>query len=77
MVLVYVPTIECEYSVFIPVGRTVGAVKKIIVDILCELTGQEFSDSMQLVDGNTSKSYLDGDLVINTEIKNGTKLLLI
>lgn len=77
MVLVYVPTIECEYSVFIPVGKTVGAVKKYIINMLKDITEQELDENMQLVDSHTSKVYLERDLVINTEIRNGTKLLLV
>ncbi len=77
LVLLYVPIIEQEYSVFIPIGKTIGTVKTVMIDIISDLVEQKFVYQMKLIDKQTNKIYNDTDIVKNSGIKNGTKLLLI
>ena len=77
LVLLYVPIIEQEYSVFIPIGKTVGTIKTIVIEIISDLVEQKFIKQMKLIDKQTNKVYNDSDIVKNSGIKNGTKLLLI
>lgn len=66
-----------EYNVFIPIGKTIGTVKTVIMNTISELTEQNFINEMTLLDKLTGNVYDDDALVKNTQIKNGTKLLLI
>lgn len=66
-----------EYNVFIPIGKTIGTVKSVIMNTISELTGQKFINEMILLNKLTGDVYDDDILVKNTQIRNGTKLLLI
>lgn len=77
LILVYVPIMDQEYNVFIPIGKTIGTVKSVIMDTISELTEQKFINEMILINKLTGDVYDDDILVKNTQIKNGTKLLLI
>ena len=38
LVLVYVPLLEEEYNIYIPINKKVGTIKKIIIDSVAELS---------------------------------------
>ena len=42
LVTVYVPLIEQEYNLFIPVNRKIGLVKKILVNSIVELSDGDY-----------------------------------
>ena len=73
----YVPILEQEYSVFIPIGKTIGTVKTVIMNIISEIVEQKFVNQMKLIDRNTNKVYDDDTIVKYAGIKNGTKILLV
>lgn len=77
LINLYVPTVEKEYTVFIPVGKTIGAIKTYICDIVSELSEQELINKMYLYDKESKHKYDDEQLLKDTEIKNGTKLILM
>lgn len=78
LVLVYVPLIEKEFDIYIPLNKKIGTVKKLIIDIV-----KENSDGLFIDDG-TKNLYdkLNGELineqqfVKNSKIINGSKLVL-
>ena len=75
--MVYVPMLEQEYNVFIPIVKNVGIIKKTIVDVISDITGYQLKNDMKLVDRNTNKVYDERMFVTEAEIQNGTKLLLV
>lgn len=77
LIVLYVPTVEKEYSVFVPVGKTIGAIKTYICDIVSELSEQNLVNKMYLYDKDGQTLYDDNQLLKNTNIKNGTRLILI
>ena len=77
LVLVYVPSLSNEYSVFIPIGKTIGAVKKVMMEVIGDFSGQKLTKEMKLLNRETNKLYDNQDIVKSTEIRNGTRLLLI
>ena len=42
LVCVYVPLIEQEFDIFIPINRKIGLIKKIIVNSIIELTNNSY-----------------------------------
>lgn len=78
LVNIYVPKIEESYDVFIPIGRKV---KKIIIlssKAVSELSNNTFpkNGANNLFNANTGDKY-DPELIIkDTDIRNGTKLIL-
>ena len=79
LVDVYVPLIESEYNLFIPINRKIGSIKKIIGKAIVDLTDEryEFSERVSLYNKVTNCIYEDDCYVINTDIRNGTKLILL
>ena len=71
LVLVYIPEIEQEYDVYIPINKKIGTIKKYLISSV-----EEFND------GNVSnienfKIYDNNTYVRDSGIKNGTKLILM
>ena len=77
LIVLYVPTVEKEYSVFVPVGKTIGAIKTYMCDIVSELSEQKLINKMYLYDKDGRNKYEDNQLLKNTNIKNGTRLILM
>lgn len=78
LVSVFIPSLEKKYDIFVPANEKVFKVKKIIENMLVEL-----SDNTYLPDSNRGLynvklgTMYDNNLIIrNTDIRNGTELLL-
>lgn len=79
LVLVYIPSIEEEYEVYIPINKKIGTIKKVIIDAIIELSdGNIKSDEkFQLYDKDITGIYNNDLLVKDSGIKNGSKLVLM
>jgi hypothetical protein len=79
LVLVYVPMLEEEYDIFIPINKKVGTIKKLIAGTILELSGCQIKnpDEFKLYNKETGEKY-DNNLDVKASgIANGSKLLLI
>ena len=80
LVIVYVPLLESEYSIFIPVNKKVGTVKNNIIDTISELyDGSLILDrhKLGLYDSEKTTIYNNDIPVKYSGITNGTKLILV
>jgi hypothetical protein len=79
LVLVYVPFLEEEYDILLPINKKIGTVKKIIIDTIFELSGLENgrSDNFGLYNKENGQNYDNNLTVKDSNIINGTKLLLM
>lgn len=79
LVLVYVPLLEKEYDVLIPINKKIGTIKKIIVNAILELSdgNLKMDNSFQLFDKQSGKKYENDIYVKHSGIVNGTKLILL
>lgn len=79
LVSIYVPLIEQEYDLFIPVNKKIGLVKKLIAKAIIELSDNNYrvNSSIKLSNRITNSVYDDNSFIINTDIRNGTKLILL
>lgn len=79
LVKLYVPTIEKEYDVWIPLNRRIYTTIKLIVKAINEFTNGEYSPSRLpvLYDRKTAKPF-DINLTIGeSTIRNGSEIILI
>ena len=79
LVKLYVPTIEKEYDIWIPLNRRIYTVIKLIVKAIKEFTNGEYNPSKfpVLFDRKTAKPY-DINLTIGeSTIRNGSEIILI
>lgn len=79
LVKLYVPTIEKEYDVWIPLNRRIYTTIKLIVKAINEFTNGEYSPSKLpvLYDRKTAKPF-DINLTIGeSTIRNDSEIILI
>ncbi len=77
-IMVYVPIIEKEFDIYIPIVKKVGTVKNLIIKIVEEASeGTFINDNCKyLYDKFTGEKINDEEFVKNSIIKNGSKLIL-
>ena len=69
---------EC-FDVFIPVNEIVWKIKKLIIKSISDMTNisLDINNEYLLINKDTSKIYDNNEVVINTDIRNGTRLVLL
>jgi hypothetical protein len=78
LVNIYVPSINKSYDVYISSESCMGDIKNILGNSIEKLSNKRFiSVSNVLVDSITGKEYDNDVLVKETNIENGSKIILI
>ena len=79
LVLVYIPEIEQEYDVYIPINKQLGTIKKYLISSVEEFNDGNVSniENFKIYDKDNSKIYGNNTYVRDSGIKNGTKLILM
>lgn len=78
LVNVFVPEIEQNFEFYIPVNRTIELVIKIINKAINDIVFDQYpiKENLQLCNRRTGSVYDNSKYVRNTDIKNGTQLIL-
>ena len=79
LVELVIPVLEESYDVFIPINRKIGNVIELISKIVADMSQGYFiaSGKNSLYSGETGEKYKMDELVINTDIRNGSKIILM
>ena len=79
LVELVVPVLEESYDVFIPVNKKIGNIIVLLTKVVSELSLGYFqgSDSNCLYNGTTGDVYPMDLLVRNSDIRNGSKIILM
>lgn len=73
-----VPELEASYDVFIPITKRVGNIIALLAKAISELgIDYNLTPAMGLYNRVTSEKYDPNELVYNTNIVNGSVLILI
>lgn len=74
-----IPLIEKKYDLFIPINKKVGTIKKLIEDSLVDLTDNAYTpkEESNFYSKETGKIYDVNKNVRDTDLKNGSRILLI
>ncbi len=74
-----VPVLEVRYDVYIPVNKKIGNVIILLSKVVSDLSMGYFkeNDCNMLYDGDTGEKYGVDVLVRNTNIRNGSRLILM
>ena len=72
------PEVDANYDVFIPVNEYVWKVKKLLLKSLSDLYGGiiDLSKNYILFNANTGNIYTNNQIIIETDIKNATKIII-
>lgn len=78
LILVYVPMIEKEYNIYIPLAKKVGTIKNLIINVVEEASEGVFQNNncRYLYDKISGEKIDDNQFVKNSGIKNGSKIIL-
>lgn len=76
---VYIPSIEKEYDIYVPVNKKIGTVKKLVEDGLLDLTDNVYiiNNDINLYSKDTGIMYDVNTKLIDTDLKNGSRVILI
>lgn len=76
---VFIPLIEEEYDVFVPVNKTMGTIKEIIEKGIIDLSdnGYTVKEDTNLYSKETGDIYNVNLKLTETDLKNGSQVILI
>lgn len=79
LVRVIVPEFERAFDAFIPVNEVVWKLKKLIIKCVSDVIGLDLDIETPsvLLNKNSNNIYTNNQIVLNTDIRNGTELILI
>lgn len=74
-----VPTMEEKYDVFIPINKKIGNITILLMKVVNELSGGYYKQNEYnaLYNGETGERYAIDLLVRNSDIRNGSRIILM
>ena len=79
LIKLIVPELDKTYDLFIPVNEIMWKIKKLIIKSVSDLSCGVINPNgnFVLINKNTSQAYDNNIMVINTDIRNATELILL
>lgn len=79
LVKIFVPELEMEYELYIPINRNFKKIKVNINRMINDDSEGIFpiKNNLEIFNRRTGKQYVNKDIVRKTDIRNGTELVLI
>lgn len=79
LVCLVVPEVGKEYDIYLPVNRKIGNIIILLNKAINELSNGEYpiANNNGLFNADTKELYKVDSLLINTNIRNGTRLILL
>ena len=79
LIKLYVPELDSNFDAYIPVNEIIWKINKMLVKSVSDLSGVNIDGKKEfiLLNKNNTRIYNNNEIVINTDIRNGTELILI
>lgn len=79
LINVDVPELDADYDLFIPVNELVWRVNKLVIKSISDLSGVPLNtnDKYIFINKINNKVYNNNEIIIDTDIRNGTELILL
>ncbi len=79
LIELYIPLIEKNYDLYIPINKKIGTIKKLIEEGLIDLTDHDYiiKEESNFYSKETGKVYDVNKSVRETDLKNGSRIVLI
>ncbi len=79
LIELFIPLIEKDYDIYIPINKKIGTVKKFIEEGLVELTDHAYTikEDTNFYSKETGSVYDVNKTVRETDLKNGSRVILI
>ena len=79
LIELYIPLIEKNYDLYIPINKKIGTLKKLIEEGLIDLTDHDYiiKEESNFYSKETGEVYDVNKAVRETDLKNGSRIVLI
>ena len=79
LIKLIIPELSTSYDLFIPVNEFIWKINRLILKAVSDLTNGAIDEKKEylLLNKDNGRIYQNNDIVINTEIRNGTELVLL
>lgn len=79
LIKLYVPELDSSFDLYIPINEIVWKITKMLVKSVSDLTSNNIDGQKEfiLLNKTTTRMYNSNEIIINTDIRNGTELVLI
>ena len=79
LVEIFVPSVEKVYSVWLPANKKIGNILSLLSKVICELNGNidVINNNCCMFNRINGKKYEPNITLRDTDIRNGTKLVII
>lgn len=79
LIKLIIPEFDASYDLFIPVNEVIWRLKLLILKSVCDLSGVSINSDLDYIflNKDNSRIYNNNEIVINTDIRNGTELILM
>lgn len=79
LIKLIVPELDTTFDVFVPVNELIWKITKMLAKSVSDLSDTNFNNNKNyvLINKINTKIYNSNEIVINTDIRNGTELILI
>jgi hypothetical protein len=79
LIKLIVPMMDRSFDLFIPVNETVGKIKKLMINSISDITRVQLANNKEyiLINKDTAETYDNNKIVIDTNIRNATELVLL
>ena len=79
LIKLILPELDMTFDVFVPVNELVWKIKKLLIKSVSDITDIPLNINNQyiLLNKDNCRIYSNNDIVVNTDIRNGSELILI
>ena len=79
LVKIIVPLLDDSFDCFIPVNEVIWKIKKLIIKSISDLTNTnlDLSSDYIFINKDNGRIYNTNEIVINTDIRNGSELMML
>lgn len=79
LIKIIMPEFDLSYDLFIPVNEVVWKLKRLIMKSIQDLSGVSIKniDEALFINKDNSRIYNNNEIIINTDIRNGTELIFM
>ena len=79
LIELYIPLIEKNYDLYIPINKKIGTIKRLIEEGLIDLTDHDYiiKEESNFYSKETGEVYDVNKSVRETDLKNGSRIVLI
>lgn len=78
LIKLFVPEIDSSFDVFVPVNELVWKIKKMLMKVVNDVVNVNFdlTNDYVLINKDSSRIYKNNEIVIDTDIRNATELII-